>query len=357
MRKGMVQEIAESLGISRVTVWKVLNRKPGVSEEMRHKVATRTAELQSAEAYIQNIHGQGLPHDEAKVSELASSLTPTTVALVVDRPESSIFWMRIINRISLELGRCGQSLLYVYLEKEDFQHRRLPAVLTGSAGQCMGMIVMNVYDGHMLELLSSMELPKVFLDCSAGYNLRRLEGDLLLLDGRVSTATITDEMIRLGHTRVAFIGDINYAQSNYTRWLGYQDALAKYGIPLDTALCLTGVLGEDTHPQQIDDFLSGLNPIPNGIVCANDFIGYMVIRWLLDHGYSVPEQVAVSGYDDNPENREHAISLTTVHVQNGTLGKRLVQQLMFRIENPKADYEEIHIHSKIRWRQSTDIIS
>lgn len=342
MKKGMVQDIADSLGISRVTVWKVMNQKPGVSDEMRRKVLARASDLQLA----------GDTSPSAMPLRQGGGNSNDNVALVVNRPESSIFWMKIINQIAIELNRCHKNLIYVYLNGPDFEGNELPPALMN--GQMTGMLVLNVYDVEVLGRLSQTPIPKVFLDCSTESDLCHLEGDVVLLDGRDCVQNITSEIIRRGRKRLAFIGDISYARSNYTRWEGFQAALREFGIPEEPSLYLTRRLGVDTYPQEIGEFLEGLKEFPNAIVCASDYIGYIVVDWLAKKGKRVPEDVAVSGYDDNREVRISDSLLTTVHVQNSTLGKRLVRQLMFRMENRKADTEVVHVYSQIRWKQSTD---
>ena len=42
MKKNTMQSLADALGVSRITVWKALNHKEGVSEEIRKKIIDRT---------------------------------------------------------------------------------------------------------------------------------------------------------------------------------------------------------------------------------------------------------------------------------------------------------------------------
>ncbi len=115
---------------------------------------------------------------------------------------------------------------------------------------------------------------------------------------------------------------------------------------------LTTSLGAKTHKEQIYQFLDHLSTFPEAIICANDFIAYLVIQYLQEKEISVPNQVMVTGFDDSREFRK-VIPLTTVHVQNHFVGIRLAEQLLYHFENPEADYEIIYIRSKIIFRQST----
>ena len=87
MSKITMQQLADAAGVSRITVWKVLNDRPGVSEALRCTVRQKAQEL-------------GFELSQAAVSEAEGV---RTFAIAVARPESSIFWMNIIHHIAKEL--------------------------------------------------------------------------------------------------------------------------------------------------------------------------------------------------------------------------------------------------------------
>ena len=91
MSKITMQQLADAAGVSRITVWKVLNDRPGVSEALRRTVRQKAQEL-----------GFELP--QAAVSEAEGV---RTFAIAVARPESSIFWMNIIHHIAKGAGEIG----------------------------------------------------------------------------------------------------------------------------------------------------------------------------------------------------------------------------------------------------------
>ena len=94
--------------------------------------------------------------------------------------------------------------------------------------------------------------------------------------------------------------------------------------------------------------------MPQAFVCASDYVAHFVIKYLNANNYNVPEDVAVSGYDGTTEYIDQADYLTTVQVQIRELGKRLVNQLLYRINNPESPFEATHIYSKLRYGESTN---
>ena len=86
---------------------------------------------------------------------------------------------------------------------------------------------------------------------------------------------------------------------------------------------------------------------PDAFVCVSDFVAFVTLSLLADRGYRVPEDVRLTGYDDSQDFMLDNHKISTVHVQNGLLGKRMVHQLLYRIDNPTADFEEIFIYPKV----------
>lgn len=148
MPKPTMQDIADALNTSRITVWKALNNRPGVSEALRRQIQQKAQEL-----------GYG----KAGAPAAGPAAAPArTVAVVVSRPESSLFWMQIVHRLARELTLHGWNLMYTYLPAYGEESYALPAALTD--GSVAGIIVLNIYSEPLLRLLAALPLPKVFLD-------------------------------------------------------------------------------------------------------------------------------------------------------------------------------------------------
>ena len=61
----------------------------------------------------------------------------------------------------------------------------------------------------------------------------------------------------------------------------------------------------------IEDFINSKLPFPEAIVCANDSMAIAAIYYLAEHGFNVPGDVAVTGFDALPEALDHTPSITT----------------------------------------------
>ena len=332
MSKPTMQDLAEATGVSRVTVWKALNNRPGVSQPVRQTIQ-RTAEEMGFTAP----QADGLYAGQER-----------TFSVVVSRPESSAFWMQIIHHIAKELTSNRINLMYTYMPTAWRKGFTMPTSL--QPDNVDGFIVLNVYDDQLLRLLSDLPTPKVFLDTVPGLHPPELTGDLVILEGRSRVREITRRLLDTGHHRLGFLGDVGYAQTNTDRYQGFLDAYQQSGLPYDPTFSLIRPLSLRAHYDEISCFLDGLDELPDGFVCASDFIAHFVHRYLQESGREPRERFILTGFDNNLEYTNVAEQITTVGVETAALGQRLARMLMFRADFPSAPYEVSYIGTDVIYR-------
>lgn len=343
MKKITLQDIATELNISRVTVWKALNDRKGVSSTLRDEIIEKAVRMGYPLAF---------PEEEPAPSTVPKKdTTNINVSVVVSRPETSVFWMNIIHNAARTLSEHGVNLIYTYLPnilKEDYN---LPPILTN--GSIQGMIVLNIYDYKLFSILNNLPVMKIFMDCIPGIPFHTLHGDLFLLEGKLSTEIMTQHVIKKGCNIIGFIGDIQYSQTNHERYMGYLSALSQNHLSVISRYNMIGPIGPDTHQEEINHFLEQLSDLPDAFICASDYIAQLTVQCLKKNGYEIPKDILITGFDDNPESMSD-VALTTVHVQNEHIGIRLANQLLYHLNYPEADNEITYIRSKIIYRESTD---
>ncbi len=335
MSRPTMQDIADTLSTSRISVWKALNNREGVSKELREKVIMQAEEM----GYFKKT--------ELTPNSLVDS-SSRTIAAVVARPESSVFWMQIIHQLAKELDRQGYNLMYTYLPANYKEGYKLPPALQN--GSVAGAIMLNTYSEPILRMLASLSIPKVYLDTMPSVPFAQLNGDLVLLEGRHLLKKITTRLLQSGHTTLGFVGDIDYAQTNMDRYHGFLDAHTELGLQPNPALSMTGHLGLSTHYQEISNFLDSLPCLPDGFVCASDYIAHFIQRYFSSENPAAAKKIVLTGFDNNIEYSNVANNITTVNVQTETLGSRLADKILFSMNHPKAPHELSYIMSDILYR-------
>lgn len=335
MKKIPVQQLADALHLSRVTVWKVLNDRPGVASDTAKRIREAVEHLQSA------------PGDP---QELFPDLRPPakSVTLLTSRADTVPFWMQIMDQIAADLSRRHIRLNYLPADALHLSSGELVSRIRRE--ETDGILVINIYDQPLISALTSVPLPKVYFDAIPGLGATDLQGDLLLLEGRNSVRALVRDLVQRGCRRIGFIGDIRHARTNLLRWEGFRDGMNDAGLPVEPGVCLTRNIDSGDCRKSIAAFLDSMTVKPDGFVCVNDFVAFNTLNLLEERGFRVPSDVILSGYDDSREFLLECRGVSTVRVQNAQLGRRMVSQLMYRMENPSADFEEVQIFSQILLR-------
>lgn len=342
MKRVAIKDIADQLRLSRITVSKVINDKPGVSLETRKKVIRKLVEC----GYDK------LNEKQLGLVEEHREEPSKCIAVVAIAPDFSEFWLKIINSISRALNETRYDFIYSILVQNEEKKYVLPKLIDPQ--HVSGAIVINVYDDPVIRSLIDLGIPTVFLDTTPNMFQQDPGGDLVLLDGTRSIFEITSHIISKGAAQLGFIGDITYSKTILDRWEGFKKALAAYKIPMDPGLCFTSSSRCHFYErEEIVDILRDVARLPQAFVCGNDFIAFMLIDYLKERGLRVPEDVLVSGYDNIREKITADSHLTTVQVDTEILGRRLVRQVLMRIETPGMPKEIIYIEPDIIYRRST----
>lgn len=334
MNKVTMQDIADALGISRVTVWKVFNNYANVSTTVRTNVLAKARELG---------YSKGL-------SEIEQPDMEKNVSLIVSRPNSSTFWTDIIHRMAQELSLHNVNLMYTYMPSSYSDKFKMPPALCNNTVQ--GAIVLNVYDQKIIKEINQLGVPKVFLDIVPQIPSHELKGDLILLEGYRTMYRITESVIKKGLRNIGFIGDIHYAKTNLDRFEGFCKCMKDYDLPVQEKFCLTRKIGIFSYDKEIGIFLDSLKTLPDAFICASDYIAHFLQFYFAEHPDRIPQGIVVTGFDGSREYSNVDGVITTAEVKTGLLGKRLSMQIVYRMEHEDAPYELTYIEPNILYRDS-----
>jgi DNA-binding LacI/PurR family transcriptional regulator len=156
--------------------------------------------------------------------------------------------------------------------------------------------------------------------------------DIVAFDGYNGIRSMVNHLVERGYRRMGFItGHFDFRQQ------GFIDGAKAHGLPLDPELFVSVRFGIDGWTPELGhvgaQHLMGLPHPPDAIVCASDRIAIGVIQWLHQHNLRVPEDVAVTGFDNISESAFTVPSLTTVHVHKQLIGELAAERVVKRIEN------------------------
>ncbi|ERL65142.1 hypothetical protein L248_3080 [Schleiferilactobacillus shenzhenensis LY-73] len=196
----------------------------------------------------------------------------------------------------------------------------------------------NVVDGVIVfesritendaKMIEHHRIPAVFLD-------RPKTGDKIssiTFNSYKEAFDATAYLISLGRRKIVYLAGYPDNFDSNERQRGYEDALQKYGIPVNRSLILPGLFEEPTSYSEMRRFIN-LHPedVVDGILAGNDISAIGAMRALKENGINVPQDVSVIGFDDVEIARYFQPSLTTTRNPIGRQGVITVKQLVSMI--------------------------
>lgn len=153
-----------------------------------------------------------------------------------------------------------------------------------------------------------------------------------------------------GFTDFCYISGPSENPESYSRLAAFRDVLSNHGIEIADNSIYYGDFRGDSGMEAVDFFIKKRKKMPQVIICANDVMAAAAINRLHSEGMRIPEDVAVSGFDDIYDRLNIRVDLTTVGrplVQSGALACEMlnnsfnnVQQQRSVIMNMKPRYSE-----------------
>ena len=198
----------------------------------------------------------------------------------------------------------------------------------------VGLIVMGLQANQCRELMQVTRKPIVFVDCYFDQGERY---NNVGLDDEGGMRQMTEHLLKLGHRNMLFVGDQPVLWGVDARRLrGHQQALEAAGLAWQEThyFCVSKDRkrrGEDY--QRMLEYVRMLGCT----VCLfiSDYYAVEAIDFLLDQGVRVPEDISITGFDDNILSRVIRPRLTTVH-QNVTRKAQTALHVLFDILDKTA---------------------
>ena len=134
-----------------------------------------------------------------------------------------------------------------------------------------------------------------------------------------------------GYKRIAFIRGIQGQIDAEQRFQAYQDELKAHNLRFDEDLVVDGDFSPESGRAAIRTLLDERKLRFQAVVAANDSMAFGALEILQQRGVHVPEDVAVTGFDDLREAQATGVPLTTVRQSFYTAGKHAMETLLKRI--------------------------
>jgi len=170
-------------------------------------------------------------------------------------------------------------------------------------------------------------------------------------DDHYGAALAVRHLAGLGHRRIAIIKGPEGWHSAERRYAGYQSELSAQNIAFDPALVQPGDWEYEGGYSAMKRLLALKSP-PTAIFASNDLMALGAIGAIQDAGLSVPQDIAVVGYDNREFSRVVRPRITTVSMPVYEMGRTAAELLLKQIAQGREALDEIKIKGQLFIRET-----
>lgn len=330
-----MKDIARDLGVSAVTVSKVLLNHADIGAETRERVLKRIKELN----YQPNQNARALATGK---SHLVGLIVPDLLHQ---------FFAQVTKGVSRILRTQGYGLIIASSEENpEFEKEEIGQML---ARRVDALIIASTQrTPQSFTRITKQRVPYVLVD----RKFEGLEANFIGTDDVKAGMLATEHLISRGCRRIAYIGG-NYPSTAADRLEGFRSAALKHGIKVPPKyICRRTHLEDaaDSTGQRAMQALLKLDPRPDGVFCFSDPIANAAMQAVLEQGLRVPEDVAIIGCGNVLYASVLRVPLSSVNQESETMGEHAAQMVLDLIGNKgKTDPHEIRLRPTLVARAST----
>lgn len=312
-RPPTIADVAQRAEVSIATVSRVLNGTTPVQADKVDRVRRAMDQLQF------------VPRHAARV--LASRRT-NTIGLLL--PEiSGAFFPSMLKGIEAGAHEAGYDLLIHSTHVQTPSHRPLGEQNTDGL-----LVFTNSLPEADLQRLRRIHFPVVLLHQTPPASL---DIPVITIENKDGAAMLVAHLIKTHQRRrIVFLRGPEGHEDSAWRERGYREALEAHGIPFDPRLIGSGGFDDEEAYAAIRSMLEDEIDF-DAVFAGDDDAAIGTIRALRTEELSVPEDVAVVGFDDVPFARYVTPALTTIHAPIEKVGREAVRQLTRLINGEQAE--------------------
>jgi LacI family transcriptional regulator len=328
-----MRDVAALAGVSLKTVSRVINGEPTVDAELAARVRRAAAQL----SYRHNLTASNLRRGDGRSFMIGLMLED------VANPYSSSIYRAVENAARMR----GVGVLAGSLDEDPERERELAAALF--ARRVDGLIIVPAGRDHSyLRHDQQLGTALVFVDRPPAL----LPADSVMADNREGAAAGVAHLIRGGHRRIGFLGDLGSIGTARDRYQGYLDALGQAGLPQQPQIVRRDLHTAAEAEAAAIALLTGPEP-PSALFSAQNLVTMGSVRAL--RACAAQHTVALVGFDDFTLADLLEPAVTVVAQDVAAIGSLAAEILFRRIDGDTTEPEARIVPTRIIARGSGEI--
>lgn len=332
-----IKDVASKANVSIATVSLVIHDNSRISQATKKKVLKVIKQLDY--------------HPSKSARDLVSQQTGNIGFILTDDHflRTEPFYTRIFLGTEFEARDRGFYILLTTVDSNFGEEDSLPRFILDRSVD--GVIIAGKVPSNLIDRITSKyNFPIVFVDYVPNNN----DHPVVLIDNIQGGILATNHLIQYGHKNIAFIGGDIQHPSISERLMGYTKALESAGLKINDKLVHT----TSPYPDRQNGYdavksLFKKNKNITAIFACNDAMAIGAMHFLKDHGYKIPDDVSIIGFDDVEVDLLLDPPLTTVRVPKIDLGVEALRLMLDVLKNKGRKHKKVLVPVELIVREST----
>lgn len=332
--KPTIKDIAKLAGVSATTVSMALNHHPRISRKTRDRIVAIAEELQ----YYPNYVARSLVGRQSKtlgliITSIMNPFYPELAKGIVDKA-MELGYNVILCSTSYDPG----------LQKHFIDLLRSKGVdgIVFSSVESDDPDIQPLVEDHFPFVLVNRRIHSPELE-------KRI--DYAVLDNFSGGYMAMQHLNKLGHRRVAIVAGSFAVSTAMERTEGAKRAMADGGLVIEPELIVECHFSMEKAYEAARNLLAREAP-PTAIFAQNDYMALGVREAVFDAGLSIPEDIALVGFDNIAASALRGVELTTISQKKYEMGTIAIEILCKRIKDSAAPVSQIVLQPEILIRKS-----
>lgn len=317
MKRTTIKDIANEVGVTHVTVSKVINGKGRISEKTKKKIFEAIEKLEYYPNYAARSLVKGRTNNIAVIEPGFSGFPASITGGAQEASSRSVFDLNLYSSRAT-----GEGAINIF--KKILNEKRADAVI---------VVSISMPDDFLMQYKKA-GIPVVLIETESK------DASSVLADNENGARTATDYLLSKGRKKIGIIaGNRQQTRPQIERWTGYVRAIKAAGISPDENLVFTTAAYSYNDGREAFKFLKGRGA--DSIFCiAGDFTAYGAAEEARKSGMKLPFDFSIIGFDD--ETMSSSLEMTTVKQPIFEMGKKAFELAVLSAEN-KDKPPETHV--------------
>lgn len=308
-----IYEVSKLAGVSLATVSRVINNNTRVSEKTRQKVVDAMTEL----GYRPNSIAQSL-----------ASNVSNSIGILVSELHGDFFGQMMAG-IEVELRAAKKHVIITTGHGEENKEKDGIEFLISRNCDAIILHVEAVTDEYLIALCKG-NIPVYIINRF----VETISENCISLNNELGGYLATQTIVKQGHSNIAYISGPQSKHDSQERLAGHKRALAENNIPFDDNLYYEGDYQETGGSIGLKHFISEKQTF-TALICANDEMASGSMTYAREHGFSLPDDISIIGFDNNNFARHTYPKLTTINNPVKEMGQMVAKLVLKNIYQHK----------------------